>query len=79
MAYTFVKAQGGEVGNSICEDDYLDYTIELMEKAKAKNVQIHLPADVIATTEFSNDNERKTMKINEIPTGWEGLDADQKP
>ena len=75
MAYTFVKAQGGEVGNSICEDDYLDYTIELMEKAKAKNVQIHLPTDVIATTEFSNENERKTMKINQIPTGWEGLDA----
>ena len=75
MAYTFIKAQGGQVGNSICEDDYLDYTIELMEKAKIKNVQIHLPADVIATTEFSNNNERKTMKANDIPSGWEGLDA----
>ena len=75
MAYTFVKAQGGEVGNSICEDDYLDYTLELLEKAKAKNIQIHLPVDVVATTEFSNESERKTININEIPSGWEGLDA----
>ena len=75
MAYTFIKAQGGKVGNSICEDDYLDYTLELLEKAKAKNVQIHLPVDVIATTDFSNDTERKTLKANEIQYGWEGLDA----
>mgnify|MGYP000109029714 FL=1 len=75
MAYTFIKAQGGKVGNSICEDDYLDYTLELLEKAKAKNVQIHLPVDVIATTDFSNDTERKTLKANEIEDGWEGLDA----
>lgn len=75
MAYTFVKAKGGKVGNSICEDDYLDYTLELLEKAKAKNVQIHLPVDVIATTDFSNDTDRKTMNINEIEDGWEGLDA----
>jgi len=78
MAYTFVKAQGGTVGNSICEDDYLDFTLELMEKAKAKNVQIHLPVDVIATIGFSNDTERKTLDINEIPNGWEGLDAGPK-
>ena len=78
MAYTFVKAQGGTVGNSICEDDFLDFTLELMEKAKAKNVQIHLPVDVIATTGFSNDTERKIMDINEIPNGWEGLDAGPK-
>ena len=75
MAYTFVKAKGGKVGNSICEDDYLDYTLELLEKAKAKNVQIHLPVDVIATTDFSNDTDRKIMNINEIEDGWEGLDA----
>ena len=78
MAYTFVKAQGGTVGNSICEDDYLDFTLELMEKAKVKNVQIHLPVDVIATTNFSNDTDRKTMDINNIPSGWEGLDAGPK-
>lgn len=75
MAYTFVKAKGGKVGNSICEDDYLDYTLELLEKAKAKNVQIHLPVDVIATTSFSNDTERKTLNINEIEEGWQGLDV----
>ena len=75
MAYNVVKAQGGKVGNSICEEDYLDYTIELLEKAKAKNVQIHLPVDVIATTDFSNDTERKTLNINNIEDGWEGLDA----
>jgi len=75
MAYTFIKAKGGKVGNSICEDDYLDYTLELLEKAKVKNVQIHLPVDVIATTDFSNETERKTMNINEIEEGWEGLDA----
>ena len=78
MAYTFVKAQGGEVGNSICEDDYLEYTLELLEKAKTKNVQIHLPVDVLATTDFSNDTERKVININEIPSGWEGLDAGPK-
>ena len=78
MAYTFVKAQGGEVGNSICEDDYLDYTLKLLEKAKAKNVQIHLPVDVLATTDFSNDTERKVININKIPSGWEGLDAGPK-
>jgi phosphoglycerate kinase len=78
MAYTFVKAQGGQVGNSICEDDYLDYTLELLEKAKAKNVQIHLPVDVLATTDFSNDTERKVININQIPSGWEGLDAGPK-
>ena len=75
MAYTFVKVKGGKVGNSICEDDYLEYTLELLEKAKARNVQIHLPVDVIATTDFSNDTERKTMNINDIQDGWEGLDA----
>ena len=75
MAYTFVKAKGGKVGNSICEDDYLDYTLELLEKAKANNVQIHLPVDVIATTSFSNDTERKTLNINEIEKGLQGLDV----
>ena len=78
MAYTFIKAQGGKVGNSICEDDYLDYTLELLKKAKAKKVQIHLPVDVIATTDFSNETERKTLKANEIEDGWEGLDAGPK-
>lgn len=78
MAYTFIKAQGGTVGNSICEEEYLDYTLDLLKKAKVKNVQIHLPQDVIATTDFSNETERKQMPIDQIPAGWEGLDAGPK-
>ena len=75
MAYTFIKAMGGKVGNSICEDDLLQYTLELMQKAKENHVEIHLPVDVVATTAFSNDSERKVFNINEIPDEWEGLDA----
>lgn len=75
MAYTFVKAQGGKIGESICEDDYLTYALELLEKAKEKNVQIHLPVDVVATTDFSNETERKTLEANKITDGWQGLDA----
>lgn len=75
MAYTFIKAIGGKVGNSICEDDLLQYTLELMQKAKDNQVEIHLPVDVVATTAFSNDSERKVFNVNEIPDGWEGLDA----
>lgn len=75
MAYTFIKAQGGNVGDSICEDNYLDYALELLEKAKAQGVQIHLPVDVIATTDFSNETDRKTMNIKEIKPNWQGLDA----
>ncbi|MGB2086672.1 MAG: phosphoglycerate kinase, partial [Flavobacteriaceae bacterium] len=60
---------------SICEDDYLTYALELLEKAKAKNVQIHLPVDVVATTDFSNETELKTLEINNITDGWQGLDA----
>lgn len=75
MAYTFIKAQGGEIGDSICEDDYLDYTLELMQKAKEKNVNIHLPEDVQSTTDFSNDTPITIRNINEIPSGSQGLDA----
>lgn len=75
MAYTFIKAQGGNVGDSICEDDYIEYAQELLEKASAQNVSIHLPVDVIATTDFSNESARKTMNIRQIEDGWQGLDA----
>ena len=75
MAYTFIKAMGGKVGNSICEDDLLQYTLGLMQKAKDNQVEIHLPVDVVATTAFSNDSERKVFNVNEISDGWEGLDA----
>ena len=78
MAYTFVKAQGGEVGESICEDDYLDYTLELIQKAQDKNVEIHLPVDVVAADDFSNDAKTQIVSIHAIPNGWQGLDAGPK-
>jgi phosphoglycerate kinase len=75
MVYTFAKAQGGSVGQSICEDDYCDYALELLEKAKAKGVEVHLPTDVIIADDFSNDANRKVCKVGKIPDDWEGLDA----
>mgnify|MGYP003681984551 CR=1 FL=1 len=75
MVYTFAKAQGGIVGQSICEDEYCDYALEFLEKAKAKNVQVHLPIDVIVADNFSNDANQKICKVGEIPDDWEGLDA----
>ena len=78
MVYTFTKAQGGTVGNSICEPDYCDYALELLEKAKAKGVEIHLPVDVIAGDDFSNDANQKIFESNNIADGWEGLDAGPK-
>lgn len=75
MVYTFIKAQSGNIGRSICEDDYCDYALELLEKAKAKGVQVHLPSDVIIADHFSNDANRKQSKVGEIPDDWEGLDA----
>ncbi len=78
MVYTFTQAQGGTVGNSICEPDYCDYALELLEKAKAKGVQIHLPVDVVAGDDFSNTAHQKVFPSNAIPEGWEGLDAGPK-
>ncbi|MEK9603714.1 MAG: phosphoglycerate kinase [Flavobacteriaceae bacterium] len=75
MVYTFIKAQGGKVGRSICEDDYCDYALELLAKAKAKGVKVHLPTDVIIGDDFSNDANKKPCNVGEIPDDWEGLDA----
>ncbi|OUV51231.1 MAG: phosphoglycerate kinase [Flavobacteriaceae bacterium TMED116] len=74
MAYTFIKAQGGSIGESICEKDFCDYSIQLLEKAKARNVNIHLPKDVIIANRFDNNAVRKISKIDKIPAGWQGLD-----
>ena len=74
MAYTFIKAQGGEVGDSICEYDKLGLAIELLKKAKANNVIIHLPTDVIAADSFSNNSTTRELDIFNIPKGWQGLD-----
>ena len=78
MVYTFTKALGGKVGNSICEPDYCDYALELLEKAKTKGVKIHLPVDVVAGSQFSNDAEQKIFDVMEIADGWEALDAGPK-
>ncbi|SHI70653.1 phosphoglycerate kinase [Algibacter luteus] len=78
MAFTFVKAQGGKIGNSICEDDKMPLALEILKQAKAKNVQVHIPVDTVAADAFSNDANTQTVDINEIPDGWEGVDAGPK-
>jgi len=75
MVYTFAKAQGGRVGQSICEDDYCNYALDLLEKAKSKGVEVHLPKDVIIADDFSNDANKRVCKLGEIPDEWQGLDA----
>ncbi|MEH6704573.1 MAG: phosphoglycerate kinase [Galbibacter orientalis] len=75
MTYTFVKAQGGKIGDSICEDDKQELALNILKEAEAKGVQVHLPVDVIAADDFSNDAETKFSPVNEIPDGWQGLDA----
>ena len=78
MTFTFIKAQGGIVGDSICEDDKMDLALEILEKAKAKNVQVHIPVDVVAADAFANDANTKIMDVTAIPDGWQGLDAGPK-
>jgi phosphoglycerate kinase len=73
-----VKALGGKIGNSICEDDKLELAIEILKQAKEKGVQIHLPVDVVAADAFSNDANTQVVDVNKIPDGWQGLDAGPK-
>jgi phosphoglycerate kinase len=74
MAYTFVKAQGGQIGNSLVEDDRLELAQELVKKAKDKGVTLYLPKDSIVAAKFDNDAEHKAAKSGEVPDGWMGLD-----
>jgi phosphoglycerate kinase len=78
MTFTFVKALGGQIGNSICEDDKLELALEILEKAKQKGVSIHIPVDVVAADAFDNLANTKIVDVNEIPDGWQGLDAGPK-
>lgn len=78
MTFTFIKALGGKIGNSIVEDDKLALALEIIEKAKAKNVQIHLPVDMIIADRFANDANTQIVNVNEIPDGWQGLDVGPK-
>lgn len=75
MTFTFIKALGGRVGNSICEDDKLELALDILRQAKEKKVQIHLPVDVVAANAFANDAETKISAVNQIEDGWQGLDA----
>lgn len=78
MAYTFFKAQGGQVGNSLVEEDRIQTAKELLEKAKAKNVQIHLPPDSVIADKFDANASTKEADNNNIPQGWMGLDIGKK-
>ena len=78
MAFTFIKAQGGSIGNSLVEDDKLDLALEILEKAKKENVKVYIPVDVVVSKEFNNDAERMEVPANEIPDGWIGLDVGKK-
>lgn len=78
MSFTFIKAQGGNIGNSICENDKLELALDILMQAKAKGVQVHIPVDVIAADAFSNDANTKICDINAIPVGWEGVDVGPK-
>ena len=78
MAYTFMKARGGKIGNSLCEDDRLEMALELLEKAKAKNVSIHLPEDSVIADKFAADANTQTAPSDAIPDGWMGLDIGPK-
>ena len=78
MSFTFIKAQGGKIGNSICEDDKMELALDILKQAEAKGVQIHIPVDVIAADDFSNDANTQVCDITNIPDGWEGVDAGPK-
>ena len=78
MSFTFIKALGGKIGQSIVEDDKLSLALEILEKAKEHNVEVYLPTDVIIADDFNNEAEKKVADIREIPEDWQGLDAGPK-
>ncbi|RUT70589.1 phosphoglycerate kinase [Flavobacterium cupreum] len=78
MTFTFIKAQGGKIGESICEDDKQELALEILRLAKEKGVQVHIPVDVVAADDFSNTANTKIVDVKEIPDGWQGLDAGPK-
>lgn len=78
MTFTFIKAQGGKIGESICEDDKQELALEILRLAKEKGVQVHIPVDVIAADDFSNSANTQIVDVTAIPDGWQGLDAGPK-
>lgn len=75
MTFTFIKARGGQIGDSICEDDYLELARDLEKKAAEKGVKLYLPTDVVIADKFANDANTKVVAVEQIPDGWQGLDA----
>ena len=75
MTYTFIKAKGGNVGDSICEDDKMDLALDILKQAKEKGVNVHIPVDVLAADDFSPNAKTKILDVDKIPSGWQGLDA----
>lgn len=78
MTFTFIKAQGGSIGDSICEDDKMELALDILKLAESKGVKIHLPVDVIAADSFSNEASTQVVDVKHIPDGWQGLDAGPK-
>ncbi|QOV20019.1 phosphoglycerate kinase [Blautia liquoris] len=78
MSYTFSKAQGGTVGNSLLEEDYCDYALKMIKKAKDNKVKLLLPVDTVIADDFSNDANTEVVDAGKIPDGWEGLDIGPK-
>ena len=78
MSYTFSKAQGGSVGESLLEEDYCEYALNMLKKAEEKGVKLLLPVDTVIANDFSNDADSKTVVAGEIPAGWQGLDIGPK-
>ncbi len=74
MMFTFIKAQGGQIGGSIVEDDKLDLALEILELAKKYNVEVYLPVDVLAADDFNNGAKVQVVDVDKIPDGWQGLD-----
>ncbi len=74
MSYTFSKAMGGKIGNSLCEDDYQEYALNMLKKAEKNGVKLMLPVDTVVADAFSNDANIQVVPAGEIPDGWEGLD-----
>lgn len=74
MTYTFIKAQGGKIGKSLCEEDKLDVALQILEKAKAKGVKVYLPVDAVNGDAFDANANTSVTKVNETPDGWMGLD-----
>jgi len=75
MPYTFIKAMGGNIGSSLCEEDKLDLALSLINKAKEKGIELLLPVDNVAADKFDNDAETRITPIDDVPEGWMGLDV----